>query len=727
MKKIFAGILCLLLLAAGLAYWYWQNHKKSIVKNLLQNTISDKTDSLYYLHYDSSMIDEINGSAYFRNVYLQSDSEQAALLKHTDSLPNVLINIFIRTIEASGIDMTAYVNDQVVHAKQITITDPRVQIINTGANQLKFEDTLAIYKKIVGEFKSIRADEIKIINATFISKNKAEDIQVKVSHANINLQKFKVDSTRDYSNILSYFIDNIVAEVDSIYLKGQNNNKTYLTRINYNTLKKSLDIDKILSFAANESEASTELKQLKCNKLNISAFVQQHRLQAGNITCAGGRVTVYTGGPTEKTKNIKNKSFEFPEEFFDEVEIGSLTLGNTNLIIRNKLHPEKEPLHVKNLKFSVSNEINVIEGNTFRNIIEKAKWKLSAEGFSLLSEDKIYAIQVNDIAIDRHTQSATIKRFSVKPRITESEFVRQSKKQGDYYNIDISNIQLGGIDINKLLNEALVDVQQASLCLNLKVYNDRMLPVNNDSKVGKYPQQLLLKLKVPLYIRRALIQKSVISYRERALATGQVGNVLFTNVNGVVDNITNIPAYIKINPVLTMNGSGMFLNKGSATTEWKLRLDTNDGAFGITGHIGQMDAAAFNTISVPLGLTSVKGQVKDVSFAMTGNDYSAQGRLTMLYNNLKIESFKVDGARDTLKSKKLENVFSNALIKNDNPANGAARSADFTYKRDLNKSFFNLIWKSLFDGIQKTVMGKGSLQLQKELNKLKTNKKAKNK
>jgi hypothetical protein len=315
----------------------------------------------------------------------------------------------------------------------------------------------------------------------------------------------------------------------------------------------------------------------------------------------------------------------------------------------------------------------------------------------------------------------------VKPRISESEFVRQSKKQGDYYNIDISNIQLAGIDINKLLSEAVIDVQQATLSLSLKVFNDRMLPVNNDSKVGKYPQQLLMKLKVPLYIRRALVQKSYISYRERALATEQIGNVLFTNVNGVVDNITNIPAYIKINPVLTMNGSGMFLNKGSATTEWKLRLDANDGAFSMTGHVGNMDAAAFNAISVPLGLTSVKGQVKDVSFAMTGNDYNAQGKLTMLYNNLKIESFKIDGKGDTLKSKKLENVFSNALIKNDNPANGVTRSAEFSYKRDLNKSFFNLIWKSIFDGIQKTVMSKGSLQLQKELNKLKSNKKAKQK
>ena len=138
-----------------------------------------------------------------------------------------------------------------------------------------------------------------------------------------------------------------------------------------------------------------------------------------------------------------------------------------------------------------------------------------------------------------------------------------------------------------------------------------------------------------------------------------------------------------------------------------------------------MDAAAFNAISIPLGLTSVKGQINDVVFNMTGNDNQAQGKLTMLYSNLKIESFKQDEKGDTLKSKKLENIFSNALIKDNNPANGVTRSADFMYKRDLNKSFFNLLWKSIFDGVQKTVMSKGGLQIQKELNKLKTKKKKK--
>jgi uncharacterized protein YxeA len=72
MRKIFAVILGLVIIAVGVAYWYWQDNKKGIVKNLIQNTVSDKTDSLYYLRYDSSMIDEVNGKCLLPAIFICS-------------------------------------------------------------------------------------------------------------------------------------------------------------------------------------------------------------------------------------------------------------------------------------------------------------------------------------------------------------------------------------------------------------------------------------------------------------------------------------------------------------------------------------------------------------------------------------------------------------------------------------------------------------------------------
>lgn len=105
--KVFLRLLMAILVAGLFAgYFYWQKNKKGILKNAFQERVQKKTDSLYFLHYDSSNIDEINGNASFYKVTLQSDSAQKSMLDSKDSLPNALYNISIDKVTARGIDMT---------------------------------------------------------------------------------------------------------------------------------------------------------------------------------------------------------------------------------------------------------------------------------------------------------------------------------------------------------------------------------------------------------------------------------------------------------------------------------------------------------------------------------------------------------------------------------------------------------------------------------------------
>ncbi|HQW93654.1 MAG TPA: hypothetical protein PKY28_11170, partial [Ferruginibacter sp.] len=67
-----AGVILALALVGGVIYW--QMHKKGIIKDSIENAITKGTDSLYFIHYDSSFIDEVNGNASFFYVRLQSDS-----------------------------------------------------------------------------------------------------------------------------------------------------------------------------------------------------------------------------------------------------------------------------------------------------------------------------------------------------------------------------------------------------------------------------------------------------------------------------------------------------------------------------------------------------------------------------------------------------------------------------------------------------------------------------
>jgi hypothetical protein len=119
-----------------------------------------------------------------------------------------------------------------------------------------------------------------------------------------------------------------------------------------------------------------------------------------------------------------------------------------------------------------------------------------------------------------------------------------------------------------------------------------------------------------------------------------------------------------------------------------------------------MEAAILNEITEPLGMVSVKsGEIKSLQFDFTGNDHFSKGELLFLYNDLRIELLKKNEA-DELTGKDGSSFIANLLIKNNNPQNGNTRKGIIDFKRDETKSFFNFIWKSVFDGVKKTTAGK---------------------
>ena len=139
---------------------------------------------------------------------------------------------------------------------------------------------------------------------------------------------------------------------------------------------------------------------------------------------------------------------------------------------------------------------------------------------------------------------------------------------------------------------------------------------------------------------------------------------------------------------------------GKVHTVWKLPLNRTDGAFTVSGTAGAFDATALNPITEPLGMASLNsGKINNLEFYLTGNDLKADGTTTLLYENIKISLLKKDSA--DLVKKSFMSVIANIALKNDNPQNGKTRTAGIDYQRDTTRSFFNLLWKSIYSGVKK--------------------------
>ena len=543
-KKIvsLAGIILLVvgvIVAGGL--WYWQTHKKKIIRHKIEETVRKKSDGLYKVQYDSLALDEIGGKLSITSLHLRYDSLQYEKLKNTGKAPFVLFNVFIPEINIAGVQTPRALIDKEISGHHIELIKPVIEILYThsGKDSMRNVPDKAIYQQILGDLNLIKLDSVVISGAQVITKNLKTGRQfVRFSNLSLLLLNVAVDSA---------------ANTDS-------------TR---------------LLFA----------KEL-------------------NLDC------------------------------------------------------------------------------------EKFDWQ---------SESKLYHYQVDGISFRSAASSVRMRNFFMRPAFNETAFAKKFSYQSDRFDLAIHDISLNGADFYRLLDEVVVADQMKIGSASFKIYRDRNLPVESESKLGDYPQQLLQKVPVKFEIRHASIKNTTIVYRENSSITHQVGTVLFANSSAVISNITNRNTAIARNNKMVVHMNAAFLNQVPLSADWTFYLGEQKGKFAVSGRSKSADATIFNPLTIPMGPAEIKsGNLKSMQFDLNGNGNGVSGRFQMIYDDFKVSLLKKEEDSVHFKKRKIASLFANIKIKNSNPSDegDAPRVADVKLSRNIHWSMFNLVWKSLFQGVQ---------------------------
>ena len=701
MKKVIRIILIVVVITIVGGWFYWQYYKKSIIRDKIENAVSKGSGDLYFIHYDSSVIDEVNGNASFYNVVLQSDSLEKQLRQYDTAASATIYNVRIAEVIVKGADIPSLINNTAIDAKSIRIVRPVVYIISSGKKEKKIldrNDSLAIYEKLLGKFKRIYAGEIIIENGNLNLADKTGTPHTSLKDITIQLKNFRIDSTKDYENIISYFIKDIVAKVNEVYIMGENR-QTIFTGVEYNAPAKFIRIQKFQQ-KNNQGEIVIDINNTTINDISTNSFILNQELKAEELISEGGLLTFYRS-PKKDANAADNDEIEIDNNYFDNALLNTVSIGNTKILIYNKAKPGDAPLTLTNVKFAATDIQKLYSGTSIKNLISKSTWILSADGFSFMADNKRYKMNVGAFDINNVNSSMRVKSFSVTPTVSEEAFAKSLKFQSDLYNLDFKNIELAGIDIRMLITQKRLEAETAVLQPTLKVYMDRTVPPSPVSKVGNYPHQQLQRIKFPFRIKKLTIKNGMVAYKEKNEVSGKAGTVFFNNINGTISNITNIKELISQNNLLVLDATGNFLGVSKFNTIWKLPLNTSNGSFEVSGMAGAFNAEALNPVIEPLGMASIKkGQVNKLTFNLNGNDYGSKGSATLLYDDLKLELLKSDSG-DT-KKKNLMSFVANALMKDKNPQNGVVRTEQIDFTRDIHKSFFSLIWKSIFSAAKKT-------------------------
>ncbi|HEV8270025.1 MAG TPA: hypothetical protein VGQ04_01900 [Chitinophagaceae bacterium] len=387
----------------------------------------------------------------------------------------------------------------------------------------------------------------------------------------------------------------------------------------------------------------------------------------------------------------------------DMIQIDSVLITGAQVRTSNR-NTGKLILEIKNVDIALQDlKVDSIANADSTRILFSKGVNVNVAKIAWPSPNRLYDYIAENISLNSTIGTLSVDEILISPRLGENAFVNAIPTQDDRFNFSFNNVVFSGIDLQKLSNEYLKAETMSIGKSVFKVYRDLARPRDKKNRVGYYPHQVLDDVPLVFNIKKVNVRNSFVEYKERNHITRQSGLVQFYSVNATITNFTN-DKYAR-NKVMKAFINSSFLNKTPLETNWTFYLFHPKGRFDVSGNMGAIQGKDVNSLAEPMGPASIKeGRFNGLTFDLHGNDYSMNGNVKLLYDDLKVALLEKDkGATETDK-KFLTSLLANFVIKNSNPkGDDEVRIQRVSLSRNTNRSLFYLCWKTIFKGIRETV------------------------
>ena len=415
---------------------------------------------------------------------------------------------------------------------------------------------------------------------------------------------------------------------------------------------------------------------------------------------------IYTGKGKDSTADVPPDSlYRAILGNLNLVKVDSLSLNDVTLYTR-RWHSDDTALLVKGLDIRLANIlIDSNSGADPTRFLFAKQMELTADGAEWQDQKKLYRYQVDTLQISLAKKNLTARRFIIRPQWEEEAFMRKVGFQIDRFDIRFTDIQLQGWNIQQTTRQYIaadsLKIDQAQV----KVYKDHNQPRDQINRVGTFPHQALQRLRYKVHIPAVYIRDAFVEYKQNTPKSGRKGKVQFYHTTLQIDHLTNDSLQISKNKFCVARASASFMNLARLDAVFRFNLARKDGSFNIEASLGHLEARELNAITEPLATARIEsGLIHSARMHIAGSDYSGSATIDMKYEKLKVSVLSKDKETGELDKKGLVSLAANMIIKNDNPGkDGKLRLGRGRFERDINRGFFNLVWKSLYVAIADTM------------------------
>ncbi len=296
---------------AGGGWYYWNTHKKRLIRQKIETAVHEKTEGLYLLRYDSLSLDEVAGDLSVSNIRLAYDSAKFHQLRETSEAPGILLDLQIASIEVSGVKTPRALIDNEIVGKKIHIRNPTIQIIYTGEGKDsgRVVPDEEIYKQILGDMNKIQVDTVEISGASITTRTlKTGKENIRLKNAFIRLMDVAVDSAASKDDQRFIFSKQVMLSAEHVSWTSDDNL--------YNFVSDSLLI--------NTHDRSAYINSFLIKPtLGENAFVKKLKTQDDRFDFSFGRISIH--------------NLDIPGLFNERLTADSMHIGSASLKIYRDL------------------------------------------------------------------------------------------------------------------------------------------------------------------------------------------------------------------------------------------------------------------------------------------------------------------------------------------------------------------------------------------------------
>lgn len=395
-------------------------------------------------------------------------------------------------------------------------------------------------------------------------------------------------------------------------------------------------------------------------------------------------------------------------KILNELTVEHIAFENVNIAYTNRNEKKEKTTRLKNVNIDITDlRVDSTSQEDSLRFYNARSVDFKMNDYRIATGDSLYYIDLKGIQFTSTNRTMVLSGLQMMPRYSKADFYKKTKIAKERFELRFDTISIKHIDLFKFLKQQRLYAGEVVLGKSkVEIYQNTAYPKKKaKEKIGKFPHQELRKLAFPIKIDTLTLKEALVTYQEYNLKSGQIGTVSFHNTHGTFYNITNDSLALIHNPYMTADIHSKFMNNGKLHINFGFNMLDKLGAFTYKGSLTAMNAKALNPLTKPLAMVEVSsGYFDRLHFNVKANEYKAVGRVDFFYRNLAVQIITKESDGSKSKNGMVSILTNKFLINDSNPdANEKFHPGPINYRRPLTASFFNFLWKSLFEGVKASV------------------------